>query len=379
MTSSLDLAPEQQLLRETVRQVAMERVAPRAREIDEAGEFPYDVAQLLFETGLLSLMLPETNGGADGSNESLCICAEELARVCGSSALLVVSQAVGLYPLVLGGSSELKSCYFSKVADENAIAAFCLTEPQAGSDAASVSTSASLEGDHYVLEGTKCFVTNGSVADFFSVLARTGPEAGHHGISAFLVDGKTEGLSVGKVEDKLGMRGSMTAEIILDGARVPKGNLLGKEGQGFSIAMETLDMSRPAVGALALGIAQGAFDVALDYAKQRAQFGKPIIQHQAVGFMLADMATLIEASRGLVYRAANMFDRGDPDLTRISSMAKYFSSDAAMKVTEDAIQVLGGYGYTNEYPLGRMLRDAKVTQIFEGTNQIQRLVVSRRL
>lgn len=373
------LTPEKQLLRDTVRRIAAERVAPRAREVDRAGEFPLDLAGLFSEAGLLSLMLPERYGGSDGDNTALCLVVEELAKSCGSSALMVLAHAVGLYPLILGGSAELKSDYYSRVSERGALAAFCLTEPGAGSDAASITTTARLEGDRYVLDGTKCFVTNGGVADFYSVLARTDPSAGHRGISAFLADEGTPGLAVGRSEDKLGMRGSSTTEIILDGAEIPRGNLLGEEGGGFSIAMKTLDMSRAAVGALALGIAEGAFEVARDYARGREQFGKPIIEHEAVGFMLADMATLIEASRGLVHRAASAFDERDPGLTVISSMAKYFSSDAAMRVTEDAIQVLGGYGYTNEYPLARMLRDAKVTQIFEGTNQIQRLVISRRL
>lgn len=373
------ITTEQELFRDNVRQIAREKVAPRAGETDASGEFPQDLRELFSNAGLLSLMLPERYGGADRNNTTLCLVVEELAKVCGSSALMVLAHAVGLYPLVLGGGDDIKHRCFSRIRDEGSLCAFCLTEPEAGSDAASISTTARLEGDSYVLDGTKCFVTNGGVADFYSVLAKTDPAAGNEGISAFWLERDTTGFSVGKSEDKLGMRGSSTTEIILDGARVPRANLLGSEGGGFSIAMQTLDMSRSAVGALALGIAQGAFDVARDYAKQRVQFGKPIIQHQAVGFMLADMATLIEASRGLVYRAASAFDRSLPELSVVSSMAKYFSSDSAMKVTEDAIQILGGYGYTNEYPLGRMLRDAKVTQIFEGTNQIQRLVVARRL
>jgi cyclohexane-1-carbonyl-CoA dehydrogenase len=373
------LNPEQELLRDNIRQIARERVGPRAREIDASGEFPQDLREIFSRAGLFSLMLPERYGGADGCNTTVCLAVEELANVCGSSALMVLAHAVGLYPLILGGSDDLKHHCFSLIEEKGALAAFCLTEPGAGSDAASISTTARPEGQYYVLDGTKCFVTNGGIASFYSVLAKTDPAAGRNGISAFWVEKDTPGLSVGKVEDKLGMRGSSTTEIVLDGARVPRENLLGGEGEGFSIAMQALDMSRSAVGALALGIAQGAFEVAREYAKQRVQFGKPIIRHEAVGFMLADMATLIEASRGLVYRASSVFDRGEPGLTVLSSMAKYFSSDAAMKVTEDAIQVLGGYGYTNEYPLGRMLRDAKVTQIFEGTNQIQRMVISRRL
>lgn len=373
------LNPEQELLRDNIRQIAKERVAPRAKEIDSSGEFPQDLREIFSRAGLFSLMLPEQYGGADGSNITLCLAVEELAKACGSSALIVLAHAVGLYPLILGGNDDLKHQCFSRIEKEGALAAFCLTEPGAGSDAASISSTARPEGGDYVLDGTKCFVTNGGVAGFYSVLAKTDPAAGYNGISAFWVERDTPGLSVGKVEDKLGMRGSSTTEIILDGVRVPRENLIGGEGEGFSIAMQALDMSRSAVGALALGIAQGAFEIANEYAKQRVQFGKPIIRHEAVGFMLVDMATLIEASRGLVYRASSVFDRKDPELTVLSSMAKYFSSDAAMKVTEDAIQVLGGYGYTNEYPLGRMLRDAKVTQIFEGTNQIQRMVISRRL
>lgn len=374
-----ELTTEQQLLQDNARLIARDKVAPRAREVDASGEFPRDIAQVFSSAGFLSLVLPEKFGGADGDNVSICLCVEELARACGSSALMVVAQAVALYPVVLGGSDEVKSRCFRRVSEDGELAAFCLTEPEAGSDAASISTTARADGDHYILDGTKCFVTNGGVAGLYSVMAKTDPSAGNRGISAFLVERETTGLSVGKAEDKLGMRGSSTTELILEEARVPRGNLLGGEGQGFEIAMKTLDMSRPVVGALALGIAEGAFEVARDYAKERVQFGRPIIQHEAVGFMLADMATLVEASRGLVYRAAEMFDRGDPDLSVVASMAKFFSSDAAMKVTGDAIQVLGGYGYTNEYPLGRMLRDAKVTQIFEGTNQIQRLVVARHL
>lgn len=375
----MDLTEEQRLLRDTARQIARDKVAPRAVEIDAAGEFPHDTARVFSEAGFLSLVLPEEFGGADGNNVSTCLCTEEVAKECGSSALMIVVQAVGLFPVVLGGGEDLRARCFRRVSEEGALAAFCLTEPGAGSDAASITTTAVSDGESYVINGTKCFITNGAVAGYYSVVAKTDPSAGHKGISAFLVERGTPGLSVGRAEDKLGMRGSSTTEIILEDVRVPRENLLGGEGDGFTIAMKTLDMSRPVVGALALGIAEGAFGVARDYAKQRVQFGKPIIRHEAVGFMLADMATLIEASRGLVYRAADMFDRGDPELPVIASMAKTFASDAAMKVTEDAIQVLGGYGYTNEYPLGRMLRDAKVTQIFEGTNQIQRLVIARHL
>jgi alkylation response protein AidB-like acyl-CoA dehydrogenase len=282
-------------------------------------------------------------------------------------------------PIMIAGNDAQKKTYFDRIASENHLVAFTLTEPDAGSDAGSLKTRAVCQGDHYVLNGRKCFITNGGVADLYSVFAVTSADKGAKGISAFLVEKETEGLTPGKPESKMGMRGSNTTDVVFEDCRVPKETLLGSEGEGWEIAMKTLNMSRPAVGAQAVGIAQGALDIAIHYASERHQFGQPIGKFQGIRFMLADMATQIEAARSLVYRTATMIDSGEGESDRLSAMAKYFASDAAMKVTTDAVQILGGYGYMRDYKVERMMRDAKVTQIYEGSNQVQRLVVAHHL
>ena len=370
---------EREMLRTTARRVATQLIGPRAAEIDANGEFPWDIIDLLGKQGLLALLLPEAYGGMDGDVTSFCLVIEEIAKVCGTSSLLVLVQGVGTMPIMIAGSDDQKEKYFDLIASKNALTAFTLTEPEAGSDAASLNTKAVSQGDHYTLNGRKCFITNGGVADIYSTFVRTDSEKGSKGISAIVVEKGTVGLSSGNPEDKMGMRGSNTTDVIFEDCMVPKGNLLGAEGEGWEIAMKTLDMSRPAVGAQAVGIAKGALDIAVNYANERHQFGRPIAKFQAIRMILADMATQIEAARSLVYRTAALIDSKEADTDMLSAMAKYFAADVAMKVTTDAVQVLGGYGYMRDYKVERMMRDAKVTQIYEGSNQVQRLVVAHHL
>jgi len=311
---------------------------------------------------------------------------EEIAKVSAAASLIVAAQElVGMMPILIGGSEEQKQKYLPGIADGDQIAAFALTEPNAGSDAGSMKTRAVREGDKYILSGQKCFITNGSIADVFTVFATTEPKAGLKGLSVFILEKNYPGITIGKKEHKMGIRGSETTEVILDNCPVPAENLMGKEGHGFKIAMMTLDCTRPVIGAQAVGIAQGALDYAVNYAKERVQFGKPIATFQGIQFMLADMCTKVEAARQLVYKAAHMIENAGrnnvsaSEVSRFSSMCKLFASDVAMQVTVDAVQVLGGYGYMKEYPLERMMRDAKITQIYEGTNQIQRVVIAKNL
>jgi cyclohexane-1-carbonyl-CoA dehydrogenase len=337
------------------------------------------VEALCWDLGLLTLTLPPEFGGVErDKTTALCIAIEEIAKYCAASALLLIIQAVGSFPIVQGASGKLRNRVLKRVQDERQLVAYLVTEPSAGSDVASLKAEAVRDGNEYVISGTKCFATNGGVASVYSVLARTSKGAGHAGLSFFVVERDRPGLSIGRTEDKLGQRGSNTTEVILEEVRVPVEHLLGEEGRGFLLAMADFDMSRPAVGAQALGIAQGAFDAMVRYAMERQTFGKPIAEHQLIQAIIADSATLIEASRGLVYRAARLSDDGLPN-TKLASMAKCFASDAAMKITTDAIQVLGGYGYMKDFPVERMFRDAKLTQVFEGTNQIQRLVIAREI
>ncbi|RLB01428.1 MAG: acyl-CoA dehydrogenase [Deltaproteobacteria bacterium] len=382
------MAEEQnRLLRESVRQIARTRVAKRAAEIDRAGVFPWDMAELFAQQGYLSLMLPEEYGGMDGSITALCIVAEEIAYACGSSSLMILAHSVGLMPLMIAGNREQKAYFYDRVAKGHALAAFALTEAEAGSDAASLKTVARAEGDFYIVNGRKCFVTNGGAADLYSVFVTTDPSKGKQGISVLMVEKGTKGLTIGKREEKLGMRGSDTTDLIFENAVVPKENLIGGEGRGWELAMMTLNLSRPAIGAQAVGIAQGALDFALEYATKRVQFGQKLADFQGLQFMFADMATKIEAARALVYKAAALLDEKVYERDRmsaigvdkLSAMAKCFASDVAMEVTTDAVQILGGYGYLRDYPVERMMRDAKVTQIFEGTNQIQRVIIARNL
>jgi cyclohexane-1-carbonyl-CoA dehydrogenase len=370
---------ELRMLAETVRRAAREKVAPLAASIDEKGEFNREVADLFWDLGLMTLTFPPRHGGMERDlGTALSLAVEEIARHCASSSLLLIIQAVGAFPILHGGRPELLERLLPRMVENRELAAYLVTEPSAGSDVGAIRATAVRDGGEYVLTGTKVFATNGAVASVYAVLARTSPAAGRDGLSFFLVERNTPGLQIGRIEKKLGQRGSNTAEVILDEVRVPAGNLLGEEGKGFLLAMKDFDMSRPAVGAQALGIAEGALEEMVRYARQRRTFGKPLCEHQMIQQILADSATLVEASRGLVYRAARLFDEGRRN-TKLASMAKVFASDAAMKITTDAIQVFGGYGYMRDFPVERMFRDAKLTQIFEGANQIQRLVIAREI
>ena len=369
---------ELRIATDTIRQAARDRIAPLAATVDATGVFSPDVETLLWDLGLMTLVFPPQHGGAEQNQGTLlCLAVEEIARHCASSALMLIIQAVGSYPLLHGGSPELLDRVLPRMVENRELAAYLVSEPGAGSDVGSIRTRAVRAGKEYVLTGTKCFSTNGPIASVYTVLARTS-DNGRNGLSFFLVERGAPGLSVGKIEKKLGQRGSQTSEIVLDEVRVPAGNLLGEEGKGFHLAMKDFDMSRPAIGAQALGIAEGAFDQMVKYSRERKTFGQPLCEHQMIQQIIADSATLIEASRGLVYRAAALYDKGQRN-TKLASMGKLFASDAAMKITTDAIQVFGGYGYMHDYPVERMFRDAKLTQIFEGANQIQRLVIAREI
>ncbi|WP_018085828.1 acyl-CoA dehydrogenase [Desulfurispora thermophila] len=376
----LHLTEEQIMMRDMVRKLAQNELAPRAAHYDKTHEFPWENIRKMSELGLMGVPIPEEWGGAGCDFLSYIITIEEISRACASTGvILAVHTSVGTMPILLFGTEEQKKKYLPKLASGQWIGAFALTESNAGSDPSNLSTSARLEGDHYIVNGNKIFITNGGVADVYVTFVRTeAGSKGYKGISCLLVDKDTPGFTVGKREEKMGLNASQTTELIFDNARVPKENLLGVEGEGFKVAMALLDSGRIGIAAQGLGIAQGAFDVALAYAKERVMFGKPIIEHQAVGFMLADMATQIDAARMLVYRAARMKDMGLP-FTKEASMAKMYATDTAMMVTTNAVQILGGYGYCREYPVERMMRDAKITQIYEGTNQIQRMVIAKQL
>jgi alkylation response protein AidB-like acyl-CoA dehydrogenase len=373
--------PQEHLdFRDTIRQIAQERVAPRAAEIDEKAEYPHDLRELFAEHDLFGLPFDAEHGGTGTGTLMLNMAIEEVAKVCASTALMLMVQELGTLPIKLFGSDELKDRFLPRCASGEWTPAFALSEPEAGSDPGGMLTRAERQGDEWVINGTKNWITNLGIADFYVVFAVTDKEAGHsHGISAFVVEADRPGFSVGKLEHKLGIRGSPTGQPIFEEVRVPAGNLIGTEGDGFRVAMSTLDHSRLGVGAQALGIAQGATDYAAAYAKERRQFGKPIASFQAIQFKLADMETQCAAGRELLYKACAKVDRGEPDMGKYSAMAKLFNSDNAMQVTVEAVQVLGGYGYVKEYPVERFLRDAKITQIYEGTNEIQRLVIARAL
>ncbi len=363
-----------------VRELVAEKVAPRAAEIDERGEFPQDIRKLFAESDMLGIPIPVEYGGLGGSFQTYVKVVEEVAKACASSSLIVAVQELAMLPILIAGSDEQKSKYLPKLASGEWIAAYALTESGSGSDAAgSMRTRAEKRGDKYILNGQKIWITNGSVADVVCVFAVNDPQKGPSGISAFIVEKTFPGFQVGKIEKKMGIRGSPTVELIFDNCEVPVENLIGPEGDGFKIAMKVLDKSRPGIAAQALGIAQGALEYATKYAQERMAFGKPIGQQQGVGFMLADMKTEIEASRLLLYEAARKCDEESDDVTLWAAMCKLKCGDVAMRVTTDAVQVLGGYGYSVDYPVERMMRDAKITQIYEGTQQIQRLVISRAL
>lgn len=369
------LTEEQKILLANVQRAVREKIAPAAAETDRTGTFNWDVVSLFWDLGLFQIMLPEEyDGWPQNPAHTLCLAIEEIAKACASSSLLLVIQAVGSYPLILAGNGDQKEKYFPMISDQRNLMGYLVTEPGAGSDVQAISSTAMQSDEKYVLNGRKVFATNGAVAGLYSVLAKTGEKE----LTFFVVERELEGISIGKVEDKCGFRGSNTAEVIFEDVLIPKVNILGKPGEGFTIAMGDFDMSRPAIAALALGLAEGALDYTIKYARQRHTFGKPLIEHQAIQFILAEASTLIEASRGLMERAAIGFDSGRKN-TKLASMAKYFCSDAAMKITTDMVQVLGGYGYIKDYPIERMFRDAKLTQIFEGANQIQKMIIGREL
>jgi alkylation response protein AidB-like acyl-CoA dehydrogenase len=383
-----DLTEEQEMIRQTVRKLAVDRVAPRAAEIDETAEYPWDILDILKENALMGADVPEEYGGTGSGALALCIIIEELSKACATTGLMPAVQELGLLPILLGGSEEQKKNFLPKIASGEHISACAITESSAGSDVGGIQTRAVKEGDEYVLNGSKIFITNGGIADIYSLFAKTDPDASKpsKALSVFIVEKDAPGFTIGKYEDKLGIRGSKTSELIFEDCRIPAANLISKEGMGFAICMKTLDFSRPGIAAQALGIAQGALDYAIGYAKERKQFGKPITAFQGIQFMLADMTTQVEAARQLLYKTASLLEEQTKDMSRLpaevvrfSSMSKNFASDTAMKVTVDAIQVLGGYGYIKEYPVERMMRDAKITQLYEGTNQVQRIVIANTL
>jgi butyryl-CoA dehydrogenase len=370
------LTDEQKMVQELARKIAEEKIRPVAAKYDQTEEYPWDVIKIIADAGLFGLFIPEEYGGIGVNVLSLCLATEELSRACGGIAVCYAASALGTFPIVLFGNDEQKKKYLPDLASGKKVAAFAVTEPEAGSDASAIKTTAKKEGDHYVLNGLKHFITNGGDAETYVVIAMTDKNKGARGASAFIVEKGTPGFTFGKKEEKFGIRASSTRELIFTDCKVPKENLLAKEGMGFIVTMRTFDMSRPGVAAQALGIGQGALDLAVRYAKERHQFGKAISSFQGIQWMIADMATEIEAARGLVYSTARMVDAGCKDVSKESAMAKMYASDVAMKVSVDALQIFGGYGYMRDYPIEKYVRDAKITQIYEGTNQIQRNIIA---
>jgi alkylation response protein AidB-like acyl-CoA dehydrogenase len=362
-----------------LRKMVDNKVVPRAAEIDEKGEFPWDLKELFQETGLLGLAVPEEYGGAHQGHIYTCLAVEEIARACVSSSLIVQGQALGWDPILIGGTEEQKKKYGPIVSTGEVIISFGLTEPGAGSDSGAMATRAVKKGDKYIINGTKCFITNGPVANLITLFAMTDASKGVKGISAFVVPTDAPGFSVARWESKMGIKGSPTGQLVFEDVEIPAENLIGEEGKGFVYAMKTLDRSRPVIGAQACGVAKGALELAIKYAKERIQFGKPIGHFQGIGWMLADMAAEVDAARSLVYQAAQLIDEDNPNKSYLSAAAKLIASNTAMKVTTDALQIAGGYGYMKEFPFERMMRDAKITQIYEGTNQIMKLIISREL
>lgn len=376
---NFQFSDEQEMIRKMVRNFAKHEVEPTAAERDEEARFDRDIFDKMAELGLTGIPWPEEYGGIGSDYISYVITIEELARVCASTAVMLsVHMSLASWPILTYGTETQKKTYLKQLATGQSLGAFALSEADAGSDVASMTMTATKDGDHYVLNGRKMWITNGGVADLYVVFAKTDPNDKHRGVSAFIVEKGTKGLSFGKNERKLGIRSSTTTELIFEQCRIPKENRLGREGDGFKIAMSTLDGGRNGIAAQALGIAQGALDAAITYAKEREQFGQPIIKHQAISFKLADMATHVEAARLLTYQAAWLESKGLP-YRKESAMSKLFNSDVAMQVTTEAVQIFGGYGYTKDYPVERFMRDAKITQIYEGTNEIQRLVIGRMI
>ena len=373
------LDEEQLMIRDLARQIADEMILPVRAELDEKEEFPWDIMDALAKSDFLGLYIPEEFGGLGKGGFELALAIEELSRACLGVSTTYAANALGTYPVLLYGSEDQKKKYLPDIAAGKKLVAFALTEATAGSDAAGVQTTAKPEGNEYVLNGTKQWITNGGDADIYTVIAMTDKAKGARGASAFIVEKGTPGFSFGKKENKLGIKASSTRELIFEDCRIPKKNIIAKQGMGFIVAMKTLDKSRTGVGAQGVGVAQGAFEAAADYAKERHQFGSPLISFQAIQHMLADMATHIEAARSLVYSVSRFLDSGAKDISKESAMAKLFATDVAMKVTVDAVQVMGGSGYMREYPVEKMMRDAKILQIYEGTNQIQRNVIGQAL
>ncbi|MFZ5799919.1 MAG: acyl-CoA dehydrogenase family protein [Candidatus Omnitrophota bacterium] len=369
------LSEQQIMVRDLCRQIAQDKIKPVAAALDKSEEFPWEMIKTLAQSDLFAIFVPEVYGGTGGGVLDLCIATEELSRACGGIAVSYAASALGTFPIILFGNEEQKKKYLPDLASGKKIAAFGITEPAAGSDASGILTTAKKDGSHYILNGTKHFITNGGDAETYVVIAMTDKNKGARGASAFIVEKGMKGFTFGKKEEKMGIRASSTRELVFTDCKVPAENLLAKEGMGFIVTMKTFDMSRPGVAAQAVGIAQGALDLAIDYAKERVQFGKAISSFQGIQWMLADMAVQVEAARALVYSVARMIDRGETKVGKESAMAKLFASDAAMRVTTDAVQIFGGYGYMRDYPVEKFMRDAKITQIYEGTNQIQRNII----
>lgn len=366
---------ETKMVQELARKIAEEKIRPVAAKYDQSEEYPWEVIKVIAEAGLFGLFIPEQYGGMGVNVLNLCVATEELSRACGGIAVSYAASALGTFPIVLFGTDEQKQKYLPDLASGKKIAAFAVTEPEAGSDASAIKTTAKKSGDHYVLNGLKHFITNGGDAETYVVIAMTDKTKGARGASAFILEKGMKGFTFGKKEDKFGIRASSTRELIFTDCKVPAENLLYKEGTGFIVTMRTFDMSRPGVAAQALGIAQGALDLAVKYSKERHQFGKPISSFQGIQWMIADAATEIEAARALIYATARMVDAGKTGISKESAMAKMYASDVAMKVSIDALQIFGGYGYMKDYPIEKYVRDAKITQIYEGTNQIQRNII----
>jgi alkylation response protein AidB-like acyl-CoA dehydrogenase len=377
---SFELSEDQREFRHVLRRFVEDKIAPLAASYDEREEYPWESFKACVAMDLPALWVPAEYGGQGADVVTQAVAIEEVSRACASTAVTLLISKLGMLPVMNFGSDELKQKYLPRFATGEAQASYCLSEPDAGSDVASMTTRAVRDGDHYILSGTKYWITNAGISDFYTVFAKTDPTAGHRGISCFVVE-KDWGVKVPKLEHKMGLRASPTGEVLFDDVHVPVENLVGEEGRGFYMAMHTLDRSRPTIGAQAVGIAQGALDYAAGYLKRRQQFGKPLADFQGLQFMVADMAMRVEAARGLVYRACGAVDADDPDgeLSSLGAMAKCFASDVAMQVATDAVQLLGGYGYTRDFPVERFMRDAKITQIYEGTNQVQRIVISKRV
>ena len=373
------LSGEQREIRDLVRTLARERIAPRAAEIDEKGEFPWDMVELLRDHEILGLPFEERYGGTGTGTLVVLVAIEEISKACATTGLILALQELGALAIKNDGTEQQKERWLPRLASGEWLPAYALTEPSSGSDSAAMRTEARRDGEDYVLTGSKRFITNAGVAGLYVVFAKTDPDAGHKGISAFVVEADSPGFEVGRIEPKMGIKGSTTGEVFFNDCRIPAANRLGEEGEGFKVAMRVLDRSRPGIAAQALGIAQGATDYALEYAKSRETMGKPIAEHQLIAAKLAEMETRCEAARGLLYKVGMAIDEGVEPLAKLSAMAKLFCGDTAMEVTTEAVQILGGYGYMKEYPVERMMRDAKITQIYEGTQEIQRIVIAREM